>query len=208
MEISKRIKEYRQINKLTQKDLGKILNVSDKTISSWETNRTYPDLELIISISELLDISLDSLLKGDKQVVKNISKDTNFLRKRIILFSVLTFIFSLILTYSFFTLQRGMIVSNKEEIRKMNIIKKDKENLLLELELELPTYKKYKGYMTDVNTSKNEINLILRTQFNIFKPKDKSIEIPLDTTRENKNYIEKVNIVDKEGIIIKTLDMK
>ena len=90
----------------------------------------------------------------------------------------------------------------------MNIIKKDKENLLLELELELPTYKKYKGYMTDVNTSKNEINLILRTQFNIFKPKDKSIEIPLDTTRENKNYIEKVNIVDKEGIIIKTLDMK
>ncbi|WP_414047440.1 helix-turn-helix transcriptional regulator [Macrococcus equi] len=54
MEINKAIKENRITNKLTQKELGDILNVSDKTISSWETGRTYPDVSMIITLSEVL----------------------------------------------------------------------------------------------------------------------------------------------------------
>lgn len=75
MEISKRIKEFRQSNQLTQKELGEQLNVSDKTISSWETGRTYPDVSMIIKLSDIFDISLDEFLRGDVKIVEKIDKD-------------------------------------------------------------------------------------------------------------------------------------
>ncbi|MFR3685216.1 MAG: helix-turn-helix domain-containing protein [Enterococcus sp.] len=75
MEIGKQIKEHRKRMDWTQKGLAEKLNVSDKTISSWETGRTYPELSLLVDLSELFDTSLDELLKGDEEVVKRIDKD-------------------------------------------------------------------------------------------------------------------------------------
>lgn len=48
MEIGRKIKENRVNKELTQEQLAKKLNVSRTTISSWETGRTYPDLEMIV----------------------------------------------------------------------------------------------------------------------------------------------------------------
>ena len=41
MELSEQLKKYRKQSNLTQRELALKLNVSDKTISSWETGRTY-----------------------------------------------------------------------------------------------------------------------------------------------------------------------
>ena len=78
MEISKQIKEYRIHTKMTQKELGEILNVSDKTISSWENGRTYPDISLIVQLSDLFNLSLDTFLREDKKMMKKIDKDLKF----------------------------------------------------------------------------------------------------------------------------------
>lgn len=48
MELSEQLKNYRKRESLTQRQLATKLNVSDKTISSWETERTYPDISLLI----------------------------------------------------------------------------------------------------------------------------------------------------------------
>ena len=50
MAISDKILEYRQKNKLTQKELGELLNVSDKVISRWERGVTLPDVEMLKNI--------------------------------------------------------------------------------------------------------------------------------------------------------------
>ena len=47
---------------LTQEDLAHQLLVSSKTISNWETNKTTPDIDNVIRISQLFDISLNHLL--------------------------------------------------------------------------------------------------------------------------------------------------
>ena len=47
---------------LTQEDLAHQLLVSSKTISNWETNKTTPDIDNVILISQLFDISLNHLL--------------------------------------------------------------------------------------------------------------------------------------------------
>ncbi|MGX7163658.1 helix-turn-helix domain-containing protein [Enterococcus massiliensis] len=74
MNIGDKIKEQRLKKGWTQEQLGQLLNVSRPTISSWEIGRNYPDLETIIAISDLFGISLDHLLREDKEMAKDTTK--------------------------------------------------------------------------------------------------------------------------------------
>ena len=65
MNLGKRISKLRTLKKLSQEDLAKKLFVSNKTISSWETNRTEPGLEDIVRLSEIFDCSVVYLIYGD-----------------------------------------------------------------------------------------------------------------------------------------------
>ena len=56
--IGEKIKKLRIANNMSQYDLGNKLFVSDKTISSWETNRTLPTIDLIVKICDIFNISL------------------------------------------------------------------------------------------------------------------------------------------------------
>lgn len=69
MNLGNRIANLRKGKKWTQNDLANKLFVVDKTISSWESNRTEPSLETIIKLSELLDCSASYLIYGN--TVKN-----------------------------------------------------------------------------------------------------------------------------------------
>ena len=73
MDIGKKLKEKREERNLTQKELSEILHVSRQTISSWEVGRTYPDLDVLVAISELYNTPLDDLLKEDSQMVRDIT---------------------------------------------------------------------------------------------------------------------------------------
>lgn len=77
MQIGEKIKEYRLRKELTQEQLGTLLNVSRSTISGWEVGRNYPDLRMIVTLSDLLEISLDTLLREDVSMVESVSKAVN-----------------------------------------------------------------------------------------------------------------------------------
>ncbi|WP_082702064.1 helix-turn-helix domain-containing protein [Aerococcus urinaehominis] len=64
------LKKLRKEKGMTQEDLSKELSVSRSTISSWERGNSYPDLNMLITISIFFDIYLDHLLKEDKEMVK------------------------------------------------------------------------------------------------------------------------------------------
>lgn len=80
MQFGDRLKQQRKIKELTQDDVGKQLNVSRQTISSWENENSYPDIKSLIQLSNLYDISLDTMLKEDNGMKEFIEKDT--LRKK------------------------------------------------------------------------------------------------------------------------------
>lgn len=65
MEIGKHIKKLRADNKLSQDELAEKIYVSRQTISNWETNKSYPDIKSLLLVSSLFNISLDTLVKGD-----------------------------------------------------------------------------------------------------------------------------------------------
>lgn len=56
---------------MTQKDLADRISVSDKTISKWENGNSVPDTEILTSLCQNLDISVNELLSGEKLPVEN-----------------------------------------------------------------------------------------------------------------------------------------
>lgn len=82
MEIKEKLKAKRQEAGLTQQELAKILHVSRQTISSWEVGRTYPDLEILVTISELYKTPLDDLLKEDSKMIEDITKKVKTSQRR------------------------------------------------------------------------------------------------------------------------------
>lgn len=67
--IGERIKNARKNLGYTQESLANMLYFSDKTISSWEKNRTKPDIASLCLLSEKLNTSIDYLLYGNKKVI-------------------------------------------------------------------------------------------------------------------------------------------
>lgn len=69
------IKELREKKKLTQRQLAEQLNISDKTISKWETNKGLPDIGIITELAASLGVSLAELLTGEPKENKNRSSN-------------------------------------------------------------------------------------------------------------------------------------
>ena len=81
MEFSNQIKKLRATHTLTQEQLGKKLNVSRQTISSWETGRNLPDLEMVVTLAKLFGLSLDTLILGDDTMENKLIKDSDLVRR-------------------------------------------------------------------------------------------------------------------------------
>lgn len=67
MQLGEKIKHLRQSNKMSQSDLANSLHVSYQAISNWERNKSYPDKENIIMISNLFNIPLDELMRDEQK---------------------------------------------------------------------------------------------------------------------------------------------
>lgn len=65
MDIGKRISILRKKKKITQLELANKLFITDKTVSSWESGRTEPSLDILINLSEVLDCNVGYLIYGD-----------------------------------------------------------------------------------------------------------------------------------------------
>ena len=75
MELGSQIKKYRGELKLSQDALAEKIYVSRQTISNWETEKNYPDVNSLIRMSEVFGVSVDVLLKGDVEEMKKIIKE-------------------------------------------------------------------------------------------------------------------------------------
>lgn len=70
MELGRRIKEYRSAAQMTQEELAEKMFVSRQTISNWENDKSYPDIHSLLMLGNLFDVSLDILVKGDIETMK------------------------------------------------------------------------------------------------------------------------------------------
>ena len=72
MELSSQIKKYRTELGLSQEELAEKVYVTRQTVSNWETGKSYPDIHSLLLLGALFDLSLDQLIKGDLETMKEI----------------------------------------------------------------------------------------------------------------------------------------
>lgn len=97
MELGNQIKYYRNEKELSQEELADRVYVSRQTISNWENNKNYPDINSIVLLSEVFEISIDNLIRGDvEQMKKEINtkevKNLNFYSLMMLIFMLAAFI--------------------------------------------------------------------------------------------------------------------
>ncbi len=99
MEIADKIKNARIQKEYTQEQAAEYLFVSRQTISNWENAKSLPDIISIIRMSELYEISLDELLKGNKELMKKIERDVIVVKteKKIIKFAWMSIVIGFIM---------------------------------------------------------------------------------------------------------------
>ena len=80
MSLGETIYKLRTKYNLSQGDLADKLSVSRQSVSKWENNTSVPDLDKIIKLSEIFDVSLDELVKGTNSAaeIKEVSKKSIF----------------------------------------------------------------------------------------------------------------------------------
>ncbi|WP_164506807.1 helix-turn-helix transcriptional regulator [Lapidilactobacillus bayanensis] len=71
MDLSFQIKKHREAQHLSQEDLSEKIFVSRQTISNWENERSYPDVQNLLLLGEVFNVSLDELVKGDVKMMKH-----------------------------------------------------------------------------------------------------------------------------------------
>lgn len=77
MTVGEKLKNARNEAELTQEQLAEKLGVSRQTISSWENERSYPDIVNLIELSDLYQLSLDELLKKEEKYIEELQEKTD-----------------------------------------------------------------------------------------------------------------------------------
>ena len=73
-EIGKFISKLRKENNMTQHVLAEKLNVTDRTISNWETGRRLPDISILKELSVIFSVTIDEIIYGKKLEKEEIQK--------------------------------------------------------------------------------------------------------------------------------------
>ena len=81
IKIGKFIAECRKKQELTQKQLAERLNITDRAVSKWENGRAMPDSSIMLSLCDILKISVNDLLCGE---VVSMDKYNKELEKRLL----------------------------------------------------------------------------------------------------------------------------
>jgi len=93
MQIGKSILNIRKENDLSQEQFAKQFHVTRQTVSNWENEKSYPDLQTLIAISDKYEVSLDNLMKQNPKMIKTIDRQRKWLKRAMVLFVFVLIIF-------------------------------------------------------------------------------------------------------------------
>ena len=213
MNIGEQIKTRRIELDITQQELADRLCVSRSAISNWETNKNYPDLQIIVQISEELQISLDTLLKGDANVVEKIAKDTNDRNKlrgrtkKLIIIITALIVVLLATLYLFFGWSGE--ITKADQVRDMRI-----EGNELIIEVETPSYYGRRAWYSDIDETGTRARITIDYNFGISKDGKDILTTPINTnddldifSKNRMKQLKEIQIVTAEGEVVKSLQV-
>lgn len=196
MNLGKRILNIRKERKMSQEDFAELFNVTRQTISSWENSKSYPDIETLVKISDKFNISLDILLREDKNMIETYKNDSKqkkvFKRISIILTSIIIIIILAIISVKYNEYLGNEKIKQDYKIITQNIkelgFEKDNTTALLLLKNNNITYAIEKPYSNE----KYNTTIYAYSNYNENKgfmiTNSKNAEISIYFYKENINF--------------------
>lgn len=205
MKLNDKIFEYRKINNWSQEELADKLDVSRQTVSKWETGKAVPELDKLIALANLFNISVDALVKeeldiNNQQNKTDSDKTQNELLNKISGFfkSKEEFIKKLITAI---IISVVIIVGYKVISNKMNLYKREKD-----IEKVIDAYKEivnYEGnYLITEKYSKKENDKIIETnrQYHMYFEDGKRLVKVTEYDGDNSEKIKKQIYIDLSNV--------
>lgn len=176
MSLGTQIKQRRKTLGLTQQELADKLNLSRSTVANWEIDRNYPDIKLLLSISEILDITLEELFTENDDLVERISSDTMVRKKQSrtikVLYCAVIVLCLILLATVFFS--NGRDISDASCIASAQI-----NGNTLHIKTDLPFYKSTGGYFMDyTDGSRENLEISISAVFSMYH--NETLDIPLE----------------------------
>lgn len=195
MNLSVKMKKLRAENNLTQEQLAEKLQVSRSTISSWETGRSYPDLEMVIDICDCFNVSLDFLLREDEKMVQKLNFGTKQKRILVGLVVILTILLinTVISTTSFQANPKNLEISNVHMIRDVSYNGENPDrdwNTTIDLDMKSKNVF-FKPVANDllVFNDKGELTLLTNWSFSLFNIFDTQRTVQANQSVLIKNHV-------------------
>ncbi len=205
-ELGKMIKNLRQKNNMTQKELGEKLHITDKAISKWERGISMPDIEMLNSIANLFNIPVSNLI--DNKIKDNEQKvSKNYINLTIILVLIIIIILSII--FGIKSNNQDTVIT-QEDLAEVyvgtkiaspdRIIYKDSKNNYYEFLNGTEEYSDLKGILQKSITSYTDSGMYLTNEEidNIHK---NSTFLEFDYKTISKNYIIQLSNNNNQAVI-------
>ena len=205
------ISDARKKLKMTQKDLANKLYVSDKAVSKWERGLCFPDISVLIPLTEILNISLYDLLRGEKvnkkEVEETLKNTINYSnreikrkkKKYIVISSIIILVIVLASIVSLIFINKNKDISaivDRDTIHTINY------------------YSEYKTTLDNTNGEKLELivmKLPLRWKERQFEVSDDTININYDVSYkdvvrayDDENYVKEA-MINMASVIFTTV---
>ncbi|CKG37984.1 transcriptional regulator [Streptococcus pneumoniae] len=75
MNLGEQLKKLRESKGFSQEDVAKKIGVTRQAVYKWENDKSYPDIDNLILLSEMYNVTLDELIKGNQDFKKKIHSD-------------------------------------------------------------------------------------------------------------------------------------
>jgi len=110
MNFGERLKAERTRKGWTQDELAEKLFVSRQSVSKWENGANYPNIEILIKLSDLFGVTIDELLRSDEELTRKVIKDSKQLK-----YPRLKFFFDILfmVAVALFVIKIGVLLLNK-----------------------------------------------------------------------------------------------
>ncbi|HDR7449682.1 transcriptional regulator [Bacillus toyonensis] len=74
MNLGSQLKRFRESKRFSQEDVARKVGVTRQAVYKWESNKSYPDIDNLILLSELYEVTIDELIKGSEDAREELDK--------------------------------------------------------------------------------------------------------------------------------------
>ena len=180
--MGEHIASLRKKKRYTQRTLGDILDVSDKTISKWEQGIVAPDITILRSLASALDVSVEEILSGKEEnginTIEALDMYTHMTKYKLIKSFIVFLLLFVILIFFVFRIEYyyswhlESIYSEGDISLKGYILKNNKETKIV--------VNKIYYSNNDLQRNLKTINIVVKNEDNIIYNENNSFDCPVD----------------------------